>query len=1365
MRSAACLLGIGSSLVSTAVAQSSSVVHAYGGVHGKMSACRVGMFDTILEGLEHCDACPPGQYQATSGTAWHQVCLDCPTGKYQQFSQMNECSHCPVGKHTILTGSLHASDCQSCPAGTFARTTPQGPACALPGEGLTATPTPAPTPHDTSATTFCKGGHFASGTQCFACPQGKYQPSDGEGGCKTCPTGRFQETPGSTKCNTCPHGKYHVQVFTNPGSADAVFNGQQLCYGCPAGKYQKFHGDFMCASCTAGKFSHTAATVCTDCPAGKASAHIIGEMTDCVTCSRGQFAAGTASLNCQFCATGQYSTHYGALTCAACSAPRAADVNTVEGQAAVTAACTVPTYAPTAFPTAEPTEAPTVEPTADAAVLAAAAAIHEMLQDSPTAAPTRAPTSGVLPWTCPAGKYMEAKPGTTKIRMDSHVCTFCAPGYFSSRDNQRKCVLCSKGSYATNHGATLCHHCPAGKFQRYVDFPAFCYVCPSGKYQLAAGSTSCVACAAGLVQLHSGETSCGPPVEAPTSQPTESPTVASTEEEVASEQLAALHSTEAGLQQQLASLTATTAAPTNLCTAGKFAGADGACNDCAMGQFSAAGLFECQECPHGRYQPWEGKAFCFTSPTTSDAPTPAPTPQHANCPGGKYAFFFHDEKDYSHTIFHCLACPVGRFSTGQGCEQCDVGQFTPVRGTSECRACSLGQYQKLRGMTSCTFCEAGRFAGTGNLACTKCPGGKFQTDTGRGHCESCEKGKYSSVPGNKVECVDCTKDFFSNLTGQDLCAPCPSGKHQPAVGQLECYLLPPQPTAAPTPRPTLSLEDAGCNAQQQAWINERVADGVYASHAAGVEALGCELFGQLATPSPTKSPTTFPTLFPTAQPTTSPTGVCSMNTTCARGAYRFVSDTHACFCITCPNGKYSDVANAKSCVACESGRFQLVEGQTSCKECVPGSYNMAIPADGGYISECLRCPSGKFQAKAGKTFCPNCQNGKLVNPEKTLCETYQSRPMTQNCQSGHYSVPAVSAQYSVDVHFAGQDSQFCVPCPAGKFQASIGEASCETCDAGEISRAHGLAACEACPAGQLANHKQTTCHNTCPAGKFIFTLADVTEQVMDSECVSCPAGKFSPSGSRLSCYDCSRGHYNQAAGQSNCSSLCPFKKSTDKAGTGCMTSVPIIELSGRLQAEVLFGQTYVDARKSCFDEADGSLPVHVSGYVNTTHPGVYYLTYTCFNTAGQEAIHKHRAVFVTSSMGQVSSDMPGGCEPGKYTKSMVSEDVSMTACVKCQTGRYQDEYGQAGCRPCTHNTESWDTCHAGFFLPTPKKVVEVTRQCSHITCAFNGVMIKVMHSRSESNGWRHKCNSKGGVCKCACTKHTEVEKTDLASVP
>ena len=78
------------------------------------------------------------------------------------------------------------------------------------------------------------------------------------------------------------------------------------------------------------------------------------------------------------------------------------------------------------------------------------------------------------------------------------------------------------------------------------------------------------------------------------------------------------------------------------------------------------------------------------------------------------------------------------------------------------------------------------------------------------------------------------------------------------------------------------------------------------------------------------------------------------------------------------------------------------------------------------------------------------------------------------------------------------------------------------------------------------------------------------------------------------------------------------------------TTPPVITLNGSSSLIVAVGESYLDDGATAMDDTDGSLPVTVSNPVDTSIPGVYEVTYTLTDSAGNSASATRKVTVATA---------------------------------------------------------------------------------------------------------------------------------------
>jgi len=64
---------------------------------------------------------------------------------------------------------------------------------------------------------------------------------------------------------------------------------------------------------------------------------------------------------------------------------------------------------------------------------------------------------------------------------------------------------------------------------------------------------------------------------------------------------------------------------------------------------------------------------------------------------------------------------------------------------------------------------------------------------------------------------------------------------------------------------------------------------------------------------------------------------------------------------------------------------------------------------------------------------------------------------------------------------------------------------------------------------------------------------------------------------------------------------------------------PVITLNGETYVSLFMGDTYIEESASAVDDVDGQLTVTISGEIDFNAVGIYTLTYTAMDAAGNES--------------------------------------------------------------------------------------------------------------------------------------------------
>jgi hypothetical protein len=275
--------------------------------------CPIGTIDN--EDMSGCRNCSAGKFRS-----WNQAsaCWDCDADEYSPagsttcyrcsgfgYGPVNnsKCALCPPGKFSIrFEDDQSRSKCQLCPSGRISMSF-----------------------NSTSCFKCINLDSNSDGTQCIACPPGKYldiyssscsecnngtySNQEGTRACKVCDIGKFTLYSGSSFCYDCHKGSTYV---ISPSVSNSEYDTQ--CVPCLAGTYNDgSNGKAECISCPAGKVSYANSSTCLDCSPGYSALN----SRECSLCVRGTFNDGSFA-ECRLCEKGKYNSDSGSSFCKSC---------------------------------------------------------------------------------------------------------------------------------------------------------------------------------------------------------------------------------------------------------------------------------------------------------------------------------------------------------------------------------------------------------------------------------------------------------------------------------------------------------------------------------------------------------------------------------------------------------------------------------------------------------------------------------------------------------------------------------------------------------------------------------------------------------------------------------------------------------------------------------------------------------------------------------------------------------------------------------------------------------------------------------------------------------------------------------------
>eukprot|EP00606_Chrysophyceae_sp_TOSAG23-5_P001356 GSChrysophyteH2.ASY1.ANO1.1387.1 assembled CDS len=953
------------------------------------------------------------------------------------------------------------------------------------------------------------------------CNNGYYCPLKTPSGSDiACPAGRYSNTRGLTQaseCTNCPAGSYCLSGTTAiTGACAAGFYCPSESYlantnPCPTGSFSpstSLTAANECSPATAG--NHVPATGSseqTPCPPGTFSG--AGSATGCDVCPAGSKCVEGTSAPVD-CGIGFYSDD-GASACIICPKGKYCGV---ENDGLLSGTCFAGVLCP---------EGMSRTP---ALVTEACPTGHYCPVGATEALPCPTGTYNDLTGQAAASDCTDTPAGSYSTQGASAISGACSPGFYCPINSSGPFqVACIPGTYRAETSGTAvgdCGDCPAGSYCPAATFsPLLCprgYYCPTGTaepsaclpgtygyycdtYAMQGPKGMCAAgyfCIAGLDTMTPASAICPAGNYCPMGSPVPTPCPAGTfRQDAQGEKAQPGYYAEAGDKVESA------------CQTGKFQidAGQGSCDDCPAGSYCPnpamttycddTGLTEpTGDCDAGYYctigataaeqatitatgGPCQPGMYCLAG---SGAPSPfVGTP----CPIGTYfSGTANTECAYLYGI-----CPVGnKCVTGAIIPvACPEGTFQDTEGNADCTDCTNGYYCPDTGMNdpSVNDCPAGSYCPTGSINPTPCSAGRFSTALNLiadSDCTECTPGFYCATAGLTEPTGVCSAGSYctlgattavqSNVTSTG--GPCPSGE----------YCL--ENSVVGTPCPI----------------------GTYMTGTANDGCTPCAT-------GPACLTSTCPFMF----------GICPISYKCPVGIGAPV---------ICPEGTFQDTEGNADCTDCTNGYYCPDTGMNdpSVNDCPAGSYCPTgsinpTPCSAGRFStalnliadsDCTECTPGFYCATAGLTeptgVCSAgsyCTLGATTAVQNDCTDLYGICPIGHKCELGFNVQP--------------------VKCPAGTFQAEMGQDHCDACPAGFYCDGNGGQPV-ICPAGSYCPIS-TRYYNefTCEIGTY-STQTGLDEQ---DDCVNCLEGHFCPTpgvGAAEADSECSPGYYCKGGSES-----------------------------------------------------------------------------------------------------------------------------------------------------------------------------------------------------------------------------------------
>ena len=1137
--------------------------------------CQPGTYQPYIEQYElnHCLACPAGQYCANFGAAAPTadclpgyVCFTnsisptpndnitdpntiiytgrpCSEGNYCPSESILDLA-CPDGTFLQTTLGAQLSDCNPCPAGQYCPnigqnsvddTCDDGYYCQIENSSTDSQqlgiPLGANTPHQYR----CDVGTTCTNGLRSVCTSKSYQPYEGANTCLTCPDGKVCPQSSAT-CSVngncvedCPVGNYCT-------SGDET--------ECPAGFYSLVLGlsDVReCLSCPGGTFCENASSG--DDPlvsqpieagyysSGASTTSKPRDLSDCNECADvstcNVFCQNNDCNSCGFCPKGSYceakTIDYSQTACP----PGTFGQSTTQGTNSTCLPCPNGKYCPEPGTTDESSTNPYQDCQAGYICTLGCAVPNPSNITDPNSS-----CGYVCPefFYCPSGALSKTLCSDGEESAEgSSVCSPCEDGFTCTVNGDTIDKLpCSEGNYCL---AGVEYPCSAGTFNNVTggfDESKYCLECPPGFY-CPQETDQPINCPSGYF-CNAGE-------ESDPSQDTNIP------------------------QSNIC--------PRNSCCK------DGFQKPCYDGFLCETSGIDCDDivnnpanyqCPAGSYckdggeQPCPLGAYC---PTGSYQPTYCPSgtinlidvSQTSNssclaCDIGSYCFkgiTLPDGDHNCHEGYYCDAgsssaqqneCPEGQKCSNGLIDGCEVGSYNPDKIQTSCIDCSLapGTFCDSTNMTSINECSAGNYcpdgqneiscltqSGTINeltlsynvTYCQECPLGQScgSDRTDASYSESCDAGYFcekGSVAKNDTNNI-CASGFYCPQ-GTTSEISCPPGTYSQSTGLqnfTDCINC-----EIGFYCPGGGLDRIQCPAGQFCESNSETADvecplGYYCL-------LGSD---KIACPAGTYGERTgLKTQTGSNGCTDCLMGkICNKNNGALTMEELLIDDTY-----DCPVGFYcqsnSDVCSTTETTSC-------LDTFSGCCTCPPG---FVCPKGSSEPQNCQTLPEYQTSTELGKSYYAINTTTCELCPAGSYCG---SNLIEDNCQEGFYCETGTS-----------EDARISKACPKGKYGKKSGGISesdaCEECLAGYACPVEGL------DSGVTTNQDYQCLEGFyCPTGSLTFEGATISINQNPSRC---PAGAECPKASANYTL-CTATNYQGLSNQASCST-CPAGYICDSSG-------------------------------------------------------------------------------------------------------------------------------------------------------------------------------------------------------------------------
>ena len=522
---------------------------------------------------------------------------------------------------------------------------------------------------------------------------------------------------------------------------------------------------------------------------------------------------------------------------------------------------------------------------------------------------------------------------------------------------------------------------------------------------------------------------------------------------------------------------------------------------CTSGQFLAVGSRECQYCPAGQFNEFNGDVqmcdICPAGTFSAEGASKCKTCSDGHISGKGAASCTPCQAGTSNDLNHvkCVACLRGHSSSsGESCAPCQPGFATH-------HDASLSTFTYPDASSPiCKPCPGGYSSAPRSVACTPCPSGTFSTAGTL--CQPCDYGFVSSA--GSAQCVPCPAGKSCNTRVLSEAMPCPSGTFS-AESQADCIDCPIGHYS--------SKQASECTPCMEGYTSQAGSRTVAACRRcqAGFISSNATQFACVKCPLGYRSNEGSSTCSPCEEGSQSVDNACTL---CQPNTYSSGKTNYVC--VKCPLYTVSS-SGSRECSSCKpTERYD--SATSSCQPCPLNQHGDLL-----HPTVCFACPKDRHLSKAGK--CVYCSQGFDFDYTRDEC---------MQCPNDQYSVPGSNCKTCPKGSSFNRLSKRCVTCQPGQQATTDG---CQDCQAGTFSTDGDK--CIPCSYGEVSTLKSSRC-SKCPEGTYYS----------ENSCIACPMGKSSIEGStsQLDCTSCAPGTYSS---QSKCLPCTPGTYSSTPEAEKC----------------------------------------------------------------------------------------------------------------------------------------------------------------------------------------------------------------------